>query len=38
MPASYDFCHWLIIFAINLDPDQAGQNVGPDLDRNYLTL
>ena len=25
-------------FANSLDPDQAQQNVGPDLDSNYLTL
>ena len=27
-PASGDFCHLLITFANNLDPDQARQNVG----------
>ena len=27
-----------IIFANSLDPDQARQNVGPDLDPNRLTL
>ena len=27
----------LITFANSLDPDQAWQNVGPDLDLNYLT-
>ena len=37
-PASDDFCHLLITFANNLDPDQARQNVGPDLDPNCLTL
>ena len=26
-----------ITFANSLDPDQAGQNVGPDLDPNCLT-
>ena len=31
-------CRLLIIFANSLDPDQAQQNVGPDLDPNYLTL
>ena len=28
----------LIIFANKLDPDQARQNVGPDLDPNCLSL
>ena len=28
----------LITFANSLDPDQDGQNVGPDLDPNFLTL
>ena len=28
----------LIIFANSLDPDQAQQNIGPDLDPNSLTL
>ena len=37
-PVSGNFCHLLITFEINLDPDQAGQNVGPDLDPNCLTL
>ena len=35
------FCHWLITFEYSLDPDQAGQNVRPDLDPNctvYDTL
>ena len=36
--ASSDFCHLLITFANNLDPDQDGQNVGPDLDPNFDTL
>ena len=31
-------CHLLIIFTNSLDPDQARQNVGPDLDPNCLTL
>ena len=26
-----DFCHLLITFANSLDPDQDGQNIGPDL-------
>ena len=36
-PASGDFCPLLITFANSLDPDQAQQNVGPDLDPNWLT-
>ena len=36
-PASGDFCCLLITFANSLDPDQARQNVGPDLDSNCLT-
>ena len=31
-------CYLLISFANTLDPDQARQNVGPDLDPNCLTL
>ena len=31
MPAKGDLCHLLINFAKSLDPDQARQNVGPDL-------
>ena len=31
-------CHLLITFANSLDPDQAWQNVRPDLDPNYLKL
>ena len=31
-------CRLLITFANSLDPDQARQNVGPDLDPNCLTL
>ena len=31
-------CRLLITFANSLDPDQARQNVGPDLDPNFLTL
>ena len=38
LPTSGDFCHLLITFANSLDPDQAGQNIGPDLDPNCLTL
>ena len=30
--ASSDICHLLITLANSLDPDQDGQNVGPDLD------
>ena len=37
-PTSGYFCHLLITFANSLDPDQARQNVGPDLDPNCLTL
>ena len=36
--ASSDFSHLLIIFAKSLDPDQARQNVGPDLDPHSLKL
>ena len=32
-----DFCCLLITFANSFDPDQARQNVGPDLDPNCLT-
>ena len=37
--SSGDFCHLQIhvTFVKNLDPDQARQNVGPDLDSNCLT-
>ena len=31
-------CCLLLTFANGLDPDQDGQNVGPDLDPNRLTL
>ena len=37
-PTSDHFCLLLITFANSLYPDQARQNVGPDLDRNCLTL
>ena len=37
-PPSGNFCHLLITFANSLDPDQARQQVGPDLDPNCLTL
>ena len=30
-------CRLLITFANSLEPDQARQNVGPDLDQNCLT-
>ena len=33
-----NFCHLLITFANNLDPEQDRQNLGPDLDPNCLTL
>ena len=36
--AGGDFCHLLITFANNLDPDQDRHFVGPDLDPNCLTL
>ena len=32
LPSSGDFCHLLITFANSLDPDQARQNVRPDLE------
>ena len=32
------WCRLLIAFANSLDPDEARQNVGPDLDPNCLTL
>ena len=31
-------CHLLITFANSLDPDQARQNVGPEMDPKSLTL
>ena len=34
---SDEFCGLLITFANSLDPDQARQNIGPDLDPNCLT-
>ena len=34
---SGDFCRLLISLADSLDPDQARQNVRPDLDSNCLT-
>ena len=37
-PASGELYHLLKTFANSLDPDQAWQNVGPDLDPNCLTL
>ena len=37
LPASGNFCHLLITFASSLNPGQALQNVGPDLDPNCLT-
>ena len=37
LPAKGDFCCLLITFANSLDPDQARQNVRPDLYPNYLT-
>ena len=38
LPASGDFCRLLIIFANNLDPDQARQDVGPEVYPSCLTL
>ena len=38
LPASGHFCHLLKTFAKSLEPDQALQNVGPDLDPNCLTM
>ena len=38
LPASSKFCCLLITFANSLDPDQARENVGPDLDPSCLTL
>ena len=37
LPARGDSCCLLITFANSLDPNQAQQNVGPDLDPNCLT-
>ena len=37
LPTSSDFYHLLITFANSLDPDQAQQNISPDLDPNCLT-
>ena len=37
LPASGNFCHLLIAYANNLDPDQAPHNAGPDLGPNCLT-
>ena len=39
LPASDNFCRLLIIFANNLDPDQARHFFGPDLDpKLFVTL
>ena len=38
LPACVNFNHLLKTFASSLDPDQAQQNVGPDLDPNCLSL
>ena len=38
LPASGEFCHLLMTFANRLDPDQARQNVRPDLDPINLAL
>ena len=37
LPARGNFCCLMITFVNSLDPDQARQNVGPDLDPNCLT-
>ena len=37
LPTRGDFSCLLITFANSLDPDQARQSVGPDLDPNCLT-
>ena len=37
LPTRVDFCCLLITFANSLDPDQARQNVRPNLDLNCLT-
>ena len=37
LPARGDFCCLLITFANSLDPDQARQNAGHDLDPYCLT-
>ena len=37
LPARDKLCRLLIIFVNSLDPDQARQNVGPDLNFNCLT-
>ena len=36
LPAIGESCHLLITFANSSEPDQAQQNVGPDLDQNSL--
>ena len=33
-----EFCRLLLTCALNLDPDQDRQNVGPDLGQNFLAL
>ena len=38
LPASGEFCHLLMTFANSLDPYQARQNVGSDLDPNCWHL
>ena len=38
LSTSWKFWHLLMIFANSLDPDQAWQNVRPDLDPNWLAL
>ena len=36
--ASDEFCLLLHTFVNNVEPDQGGQNVGPDLDPTCFTL
>ena len=36
--ASGGICRVMILFANSSDPDQDWQNVGPDLDPNFLTF
>ena len=38
LPASGEFCQLLVILANSLDPHQARQNVGPDLDPKCFAL
>ena len=38
LPRNRDFCHLLITFAASLDPDQAQEKFGTDLDLNCLII